>query len=70
MTLDILDNTLFLDIETTGLDPKTSNILVLGIYNPQTKEYKTYLEHEIPAILPQLETHNLIGWNISFDLNC
>jgi DEAD/DEAH box helicase domain-containing protein len=59
------------DIETKNkfgdvgrADPALLDISVVGVYDSQTNSYRSYLEEELPALWPILETADLlVGYN-------
>jgi len=62
---------IFFDIETKNLfrdvgraDPTLLDISVVGVYDSSTNAYRAYLENELPALWPVIESADmLIGYN-------
>tara|TARA_Y100001938_G_scaffold150777_1_gene243382 strand:- start:24079 stop:25830 length:1752 start_codon:yes stop_codon:yes gene_type:complete len=61
---------LFFDLETNGLLDELDTIHCIGVYNPDTKEYRGYKPDEVDSALLRLSKadeiigHNVIGFDI------
>jgi len=58
---------LFLDIETTGLNPLTSELVTLQLLTPSGKSMIIKDPGDLEALKPKLERSLVVGHNIKFD---
>ncbi len=59
--------TLFLDIETTGLDPLSSELVTLQLMTPSGKAIIIKDPQSLKTLKPKLENNLIVGHNLKFD---
>jgi DNA polymerase I-like protein with 3'-5' exonuclease and polymerase domains len=64
---ELLTSLLFLDIETTGLNPLTSELVTLQLLTPYGKSMIIKDPGDLEALKPRLEKSLVVGHNIKFD---